>query len=51
VIGKQDKTSITREIVGFFINTARATQPSAFDVVEECDSGEYMVAIFLIEGY
>lgn len=40
VIGKQDKTSITREVVDYFISTARAIEPSSFDVVEECDHGQ-----------
>jgi hypothetical protein len=51
VIGKQDETSITQEVVNFIIDTARANEPSAFDVVEECDAGEHLVAISLIEVY
>ncbi|KAF1992983.1 alpha/beta-hydrolase [Amniculicola lignicola CBS 123094] len=43
VIGKTDKTSFTPELVDYIINSARAQEPTAFDVVEECDGGHCLM--------
>jgi pimeloyl-ACP methyl ester carboxylesterase len=43
VIGTQDKTTFTPEVVDMIINTARQIQPTAFDVVEKCDAGHCLM--------
>jgi pimeloyl-ACP methyl ester carboxylesterase len=43
VIGTEDKTSFTPEVVDFIINTARQLEPTAFDVVEKCDGGHCLM--------
>ncbi|KAJ4294977.1 hypothetical protein N0V90_006985 [Kalmusia sp. IMI 367209] len=43
VIGTEDKTTFTPEVVDYIINTARSIEPSAFDVVEKCDGGHCLM--------
>lgn len=43
VIGSQDKTAFTMEVVDMMIRTAKEIQPSAFDVVERCDGGHCLM--------
>lgn len=43
VIGKEDKTAFTPEVVNSIISTARQIEPSAFDVVEGCDGGHCLM--------
>lgn len=43
VIGKQDKTTFTPAVVEMIIENARRLEPSAFDVVEECDGGHCLM--------
>jgi hypothetical protein len=43
VIGKNDKTSFSPEVVDYIINTAKTAEPTAFDVVEECDGGHCLM--------
>lgn len=43
MIGTEDKTAFTPEMVDFMINTARQLEPSAFDVVEKCDGGHCLM--------
>ncbi|EAT80994.1 hypothetical protein HBI56_102790 [Parastagonospora nodorum] len=43
VIGTEDKTSFTPELVEYMINTAKRIEPSAFDVIEKCDAGHCLM--------
>ena len=43
VIGTEDKTTFTPEVVDVMINTAKQLPPSAFDVVENCDGGHCLM--------
>ena len=43
MIGEQDRTSFTPQVVEMIIDEARQLQPSAFDVVEKCDGGHCLM--------
>lgn len=43
VIGKADRTTFTPELVDYIIKSAREQEPTAFDVVEECDGGHCLM--------
>ncbi|KAL9077081.1 MAG: hypothetical protein Q9157_003477 [Trypethelium eluteriae] len=43
VIGTNDQTTFTPQVVDMIIKTARTTEPSAFDVVETCDGGHCLM--------
>ncbi|KAI9686730.1 MAG: hypothetical protein M1822_002789 [Bathelium mastoideum] len=43
VIGTNDQTTFTPEVVDMIIKTARTIEPSAFDVVETCDGGHCLM--------
>jgi hypothetical protein len=43
VIGTEDKTSFTPDVVNFIIDTARKIEPTAFDVIERCDGGHCLM--------
>ncbi|KAF2675590.1 hypothetical protein K458DRAFT_425363 [Lentithecium fluviatile CBS 122367] len=43
VIGKADRTTFTPKLVDYMIKSAREQQPTAFDVVEECDGGHCLM--------
>lgn len=43
VIGEQDRTSFTPQVVEMMINYAKIMEPSAFDVVEKCDGGHCLM--------
>ncbi|KAL9096292.1 MAG: hypothetical protein Q9165_001289 [Trypethelium subeluteriae] len=43
VIGTNDQTTFTPEVVEMIIKTARTVEPSAFDVVETCDGGHCLM--------
>jgi len=43
VIGTEDKTTFSTELVDYMINNARSIEPSAFDVVEKCDGGHCLM--------
>lgn len=45
VIGTEDKTTFTPEVVEYMIKTAQAQQPDAFDVVEKCEGGGHCLMI------
>ena len=43
VIGEQDQTTFTPQVVQMIINGAKQLEPSAFDVVEKCDGGHCLM--------
>ncbi|KAI9708069.1 MAG: hypothetical protein M1820_004273 [Bogoriella megaspora] len=43
VIGSNDQSTFTSEVVETMIKTARTIEPSAFDVVETCDGGHCLM--------
>ena len=43
MIGEQDKTTFTPQVVDMIINGAKHMEPSAFDVVERCDGGHCLM--------
>jgi hypothetical protein len=43
LIGKQDKTTFTPQVVEIIINGAKQIEPSAFDVVERCYGGHCLM--------
>lgn len=43
VIGGQDKTTFTPQVVEMIINGAKIMEPSAFDVIEKCDGGHCLM--------
>ncbi|PVI02062.1 alpha/beta-hydrolase [Periconia macrospinosa] len=43
VIGTEDKSNFTPEVVSFIIETAKKIEPTAFDVVERCDGGHCLM--------
>ena len=43
VIGEQDQTTFTPEVVQKMIDGAKQLEPSAFDVVEKCDGGHSLM--------
>jgi pimeloyl-ACP methyl ester carboxylesterase len=43
VVGKEDRTAITPELVNYIITSARKIEPTAFDVVEEVDAGHCLM--------
>ena len=45
VIGLEDKTTFTPEVVDLIIKTARQQVPSPFDVVETCEGSGYCLMI------
>ena len=45
IIGTEDKTAITADVVDHMIKSARALQPDAFDVVERCEGGGHCLMI------
>ena len=45
VIGTEDKTTFTPDVVSYMVTTAQAQQPTAFDVVETCEGGGHCLMI------
>jgi pimeloyl-ACP methyl ester carboxylesterase len=43
VIGTEDQSTFTPELVSFIIDTAKKIEPTAFDVVERCDGGHCLM--------
>ena len=43
VIGEQDQTTFTPQVVQMIINGAKQLEPSAFDVIEKCDGGHCLM--------
>jgi hypothetical protein len=43
VIGTEDKTTSTPEVVKFIIETAKKIEPTTFDVIERCDGGHCLI--------
>jgi pimeloyl-ACP methyl ester carboxylesterase len=43
VVGTEDKTTFTPELVDFIVNAAKSIEPTAFDVVEKCDGGHCLM--------
>ena len=43
VIGSQDQTTFTPEVVEMIINEAKRQEPSAFDTIETCDGGHCLM--------
>lgn len=43
VIGEQDQTTFTPQVVQMIINGAKQLEPGAFDVVEKCDGGHCLM--------
>lgn len=43
VVGEQDRTVFTPQVVDMMLDGAKLKQPSAFDVVEKCDGGNCLM--------
>lgn len=43
VVGTEDKTTFTPEMVSSIIDNAKKLEPTAFDVVERCDGGHCLM--------
>ena len=43
MIGEQDRTTFTPEVIDMMIKGAKHIEPSAFDIIEKCDGGHCLM--------